>query len=404
MKKYFPYIIAALLLVVIALLFVKPSSRKVFDKRINFRKTSSSPYGTELCYQLLPQMFPGSEVIVNRKSPSKWYITDTVGFKNTLLFILTARFSPSQEEMDYLKYFVRDGNYVFICSPQFSDSACRFFGVDLYNNKDYYYEDELSDSVYTNLNTPLFAKNTEYFNPGFSYGNSFYTFDSAAFYVAGTTGSGRVNFLKGDIGSGSFFLHCDPFLFANYFIVHGNNHDYFEKTFSLVPSSVKKIIWDEYSWAPKQGQSNSPSPFKVLFRYEAFSWAIILSIVLLALYILLNVKRRQRIIPVIEKPKNESLYFVKTIGRLYFEKQDHLNLVNKMLLYFLEHVRSKYFINTSFLNDEFVQILSGKSGYPEEETKQLIQTIHAIQLSDKISQQQLIDYYQQFQKFYKYTN
>jgi ABC-type Zn uptake system ZnuABC Zn-binding protein ZnuA len=121
------------------------------------------------------------------------------------------------------------------------------------------------------------------------------------------------------------------------------------------------------------------------------------------MYLLLNVKRNQRTIPVIEKPKNESLDFVKTIGKLYYEKQDHLNLAQKMCTYFLEHIRSKYFINTSNLNNTFIEQLSGKSGVTQAEVEQLVSSIQAIQIANQISQQQLNFYYQQFNQFYKNT-
>ena len=72
-------------------------------------------------------------------------------------------------------------------------------------------------------------------------------------------------------------------------------------------------------------------------------WAALLTAIFaLLLYVVLEMRRKQRTIPVMTKPKNDSLEFVKTIGRLYHDKGDHKNLCRKMSAYFLEHVRNRY--------------------------------------------------------------
>jgi predicted subunit of tRNA(5-methylaminomethyl-2-thiouridylate) methyltransferase len=74
-----------------------------------------------------------------------------------------------------------------------------------------------------------------------------------------------------------------------------------------------------------------------------------------------------------------------------------------MAVYFLEHVRSKYFISTSELNEEFIQKLSSKSGYGEDNIRSLTASVLNIQSATSVTEKQLADYYKQFQKFYKYT-
>ena len=52
----------------------------------------------------------------------------------------------------------------------------------------------------------------------------------------------------------------------------------------------------------------------VLFSYPALKAALLTAIFTLLLYVLLGMRRKQRYIPVLTKPKNDSLDFVKTIG------------------------------------------------------------------------------------------
>jgi len=112
-------------------------------------------------------------------------------------------------------------------------------------------------------------------------------------------------------------------------------------------------------------------------------------------------RRKQRIIPVISKPRNDSLDFVKTIGRLYHDKGDHKNLVRKMSAYFLEHVRSRYKLATSNLDDEFVKNLHGKTGVNEEEIAEIIQYINSIDTMVEMSDKQLATFHKKLEAFYR---
>jgi hypothetical protein len=104
---------------------------------------------------------------------------------------------------------------------------------------------------------------------------------------------------------------------------------------------------------------------------------------------------------VITKPKNDSLEFVKTIGRLYHDKGDHKNLSRKMSAYFLEHVRSRYKLTTSELNEEFIKNLHGKTGIAEEEIKEIVSFIRNLDTLPGISEKQLASFHKQLESFYK---
>lgn len=400
MKKYLPYILLTLLIFVAAILIFGSKKERELDKRVTLTKGYKNPYGTYVAFSLLPSMFPNSVIETNKLAPNKWYSLEQKG--STLLFIISQHFNPSREEILLLNRFVSNGNNVMIVSPSMGKTAEDFLGVSLNANNTI---SGVIDSPHVLLRKPFFEKDTTYSYPGYSFNSYFSNFDRSKFAVLGTSTDGLPNFIKATTGKGNFYLHADPFLYSNYFLLFKNNKDYFEKSLSAVSADTKKIIWDEY-YIYKQEDDNKqddPSPLRILLGVTAFKWAFWLAIVLLSLYLLLNMKRNQRIIPVVTKPKNESLDFVKVIGSLYFEKHDHLNLATKMVSYFLEHVRSKYLLNTSLLDEEFVKKLSGKSGYDEQEVKKIIESISTIQKTTSISQHQLSIYYQQFKKFYKHT-
>jgi hypothetical protein len=132
------------------------------------------------------------------------------------------------------------------------------------------------------------------------------------------------------------------------------------------------------------------------------AWAFWLILSLLALFILFDSKRRQRIIKPLQPNINTSVAFTETVGRLYLQKKDNRNIADKMITYFLEHIRNQYFLNTNQLNDEFMDTLTRKSNMQLLQTQKLFGTIHEIQQSQQINDQQLLSLNQQIENFYKH--
>jgi hypothetical protein len=123
----------------------------------------------------------------------------------------------------------------------------------------------------------------------------------------------------------------------------------------------------------------------------------------LVLYTVLEMRRRQRMIPVIKKPANDSLDFVQTIGRLYYDRKDHKDLAMKMTAYFLEEVRNRYKLPTVDLDDTFVSSLQMKSGYPAKKLVSLIESMNFIRNEPDISEETVFAYHKQLEDFYQST-
>ena len=179
---------------------------------------------------------------------------------------------------------------------------------------------------------------------------------------------------------------------------------YFQKALSVIPAGIDKLAWDEYYLnkrvsAPKKKESL----FRVLFRYPPFKWGLLLAGATLLLYLILFMRRRQRFIPLYQKPKNDSLDFVKTMGRLYYERKDHRNLSLKMAMYFLEHVRTHYKLQTHNLDKEFEQMLQYKSNYPLKGIEDIVSFIRYLKTGEPIEETQLAKFHNQLELFYQNT-
>jgi hypothetical protein len=141
------------------------------------------------------------------------------------------------------------------------------------------------------------------------------------------------------------------------------------------------------------------TPLRFILNTESLRWAYFITILSIIMFILFEVKRKQRIIPVIKPLGNTTLEFVRTIGNLYYQQGEHKDLAEKKIHYLFEQIRTKYWLSTSRLDDNFIIALSKKSGKPEDEVRSLIMLIRLIQSQPQIAVDRLIDLNEKIEKF-----
>jgi spore coat protein CotH len=113
-----------------------------------------------------------------------------------------------------------------------------------------------------------------------------------------------------------------------------------------------------------------------------------------------NAKRRQRIIKIIKPLQNTTVGFVKTVSNLYFETQDHKNLIDKKITYFLEKIRTDYNLDTSTLNEEFIEKLTSKTGKKKDDIKKLIDFIDWLKSKNEFFEENLVKLNRHIEAFY----
>jgi hypothetical protein len=405
MKKLLKYLIAAVLMLAFGVLIVASTKNRLrrLDERITLRQADKIPYGTSVAKGLLSSLFPHAAIYYNKAQPADW---DSVSYSepNQVVVLIADRFNADEEELSRLLSFIKEGNYVFIVAKSFSYDAIETFHFS-YNESSFDQFLNLSDdSLRIRLEKPVFATDKLFIYPGKKYESSFYSLDTLRTKVLGRNEDGKPNFIQMKAGKGSLFIHAAPLAFSNYFILHKNNREYYQKALSVIPPEVDKILWNEYYLIkPRTKDEKGPNWLGVLMKYPAFKWGLLTGLVTVLLFVLLGMRRMQRMIPAYERPKNDSLDFVKTIGRLYYDRKDHKNLARKMASYFLDHVRTRYKLPTQALDDEFVQNLQYKSGYPIEDLRQIIGFINNLDGMPAISENQLSRFHKQVELFYQNT-
>lgn len=396
-----PYLIGAFALAVLLVLAFNTSFKRPrkLDERITLREHDKIPYGTFVAHQLLKSTFSKAHVSFDKASPGYWndINTDT---SNQAVFLICGAFEPDRDELKRITQFVQAGNFVFLITQNVGWETGHYFKL---RTDKRFFMDDVTDSLQLSLNAP-FIQTSVFIYPGKKYSSYFSDLDSATGIPLGGDASGHTNFIQLQSGNGKLFIHLAPLAFSNYFILHKSNVRYFQALLSLLPQHVDKIVWNEYYLSRHPKHEAEPNVLSVLWQHQSFRWALLTIIITLLLYVASAARRSQRLIPAFAKPANDSLDFVRTMGRLYYDRRDHHNLSKKMAAFFLEHARSRYQILNQTADDSFVDELHQKSGYAHEDLKKLVAFIQYINTYTFITEAELARFYRQLYHFYKNTH
>lgn len=387
------------------LIFAFTACKKT-DWRENFKEKEKSPFGNYIIANEAPILFKNQEVAFLKDNFYDYFLfNDDEDSTTTKSYVLIKNnaFKQTPEGTEALLDFVKKGNTAFI--------ALNFFREDFKEQLEFT-TNNLDKNAFTNqalkkLKGNFYLENKDFRDTIYSFErnirrNYFLEYNARKTIVLGTTeiGGEKVpNFIKIYHGKGAFYLHIHPVVFTNYYLLEGKEN-YVENVFSYVPKNT--ILWDKHIKTSKYGTKlKEPSIFKFFLKHQTLTWFLFVSLAGLLLFMLFNARRKQRAIPVIEPLKNTTVAFTQTIANFYLSEADHKNLVDKKIAFFLEKVRSKFLLNTTNLNANFIAKLAAKSGNTLQQTKYLINTIIALNKKRECSEEELVVLHKMIENFLK---
>lgn len=379
----------------------------------NYRKSDKQPFGAFIAYKEFNNFF-NNRYVATVKSPFdvEWknikdYSDDN---KYSLYFLITKNLVLKYSEVTAFMDYVKAGNDLFI-SADYVDNrllenincSMERTGEIVDETKGFMHQTQVSMYFGNDFNGPSYGY---YYYP---FLNSLTGYDTAFARVLGVNESKMPNYVILFAGKGRIYLHVAPRTFSNYFLLSGNNYKYLENVIAYLRPDPENIYWDEYYKNTDPGRRRSDSDkeddnfssLSVIRQHPPLLWAFWLTVAGLLLFILFNIKRKQRVINTVKPNVNTTVTFTETVGRLYLQKKDNNHIAEKMITYFYEHIRNKYFISTSVINEEFLNSLSGKSGIPKEKVQQLFTLIESIQAGEITDDNKLMKLNSQIENFYK---
>lgn len=394
-RKYVLILVGTIMLAVAAQWLVP----EPLDWSWSLERDDTRPYGSTVAFDLLPSLFPGANVDV-KTLPPYLALRDTTVTDVNYLF-LTQSFEPDPAEVRALLSFAERGNTVFIGAATVRGALAD--SLDLRTDIDptlpaQLVGDNTQDSLGVNFVNPrLRADSAWTFRRGAA-DRYVEAFDTTRATVLGINSEEQVNFLQVDVGAGRVFIHLVPLAFTNYHLLHARGAEYATRSLSYLP--VRTTWWDAHY---KPGRSQASTPLRFILTAPALRWAYYLLIGGVLLFMLVEAKRRQRIIPVIEPPSNDSLQFVRTVGRLYHQHGDHAALARKRITYFLDYVRSHLNVPTGVLDADLAGRIAERSGLDEDHVRGLLATIRQVRDQESLTEDELHALNDQIEYFYRHS-
>lgn len=421
-KKPFYILGVAAAVLLMFFIFLGDDSKR-FDWSEHYEAESEDPFGTLIIHEVLSDYFPNNAFTEIKESLFEELPTGK-DVKSNYVFIGESMFLDSANVNSLLNY-VREGNTAFISSKTIPFDLM----VELYkeecNNQPWNDYATMADTlvVFNFLhpqlkdegNPYLFTSGGELISYGWNYIDSNYFCEEPHSMIQLGIVNDQVNFVKKEYGfnGGTFYLHTTPMNFTNMAMLEKTDLIYANKVFSHLNEG--DIYWDEYSrmgegfgraYNQKRGGGvnrtiASEESLKYILAQPSLAWAWYLMIGIGFLYLFFRAKRKQRIIPVLERNENTSFEFISTIGRLYFLQNDHKKLCQQKMKLFYAYIRDRYNLNTTKVDEDFMIKLTAKSEVPSPVLDKIFDFYKNIKSSPFVSEQTLIDFHLRMDEFYK---
>ncbi|KOS07930.1 hypothetical protein AM493_19110 [Flavobacterium akiainvivens] len=371
----------------IVLTVVEALKPKPIDWTPTFSTRDKIPFGLYVLDAEANDLFKGDSVERFWMSPYEYfdpkynYNTKSYNVKGAFLEISNAD-EIDEESVKELMYFADHGNTVMLSMKSFPRQLLDTLNIGMS------YLNILRDSAKINLVT---APRDHYWikdGLGTGYFSSLPGADSITVLGHQSIGLDDLpNFIEAKFGNGRFLLHTQPSIFTNYYLLKNDNYNYAQQVLSKIPRGT--VYW-------KNQQANSKyfedpgSKLRFIMTQPGLKWAWRLGLWGLLFFIIFNARRKQRVVPVIPPVHNTTIDFAKTIGNLYYQEGDHHNIGEKKIVYFLEHIRTEYLIDTSTLDDAFIEKLHLKTGKPEEDIRHAVEVIKTFRRNLENSEKDLV--------------
>jgi hypothetical protein len=374
---------------------------KPLDWTPTYRSPDKIPYGTYVLYELLPEVLAPVQAV---RIPIYNQLKLSTPAHTNYVFV-QGSFSVSPGETRALLRYVARGNDVFIAADNFEDHLQDTLGfrTDLVRSRPRFPRPGKApaDSVALHLlNLPLArAAGRRFVFPAEAAAYRLLPDSSAAAQITtlAADAQGRAVLVRIRHGRGSFYLSSVPLAFTNYFVLQPRTSNFAFAALSYL--APRPVWWDEYQ---KQGRVGEQTLVRVLLAHEALRTAFYLACLGAGLFLLFEVKRRQRVIPVVKPLSNTSLLFTRTVAALYQQNGNHALIAEKKINLFLESLRLRLHEPGLDLNDEAArERIAQKAGLSRSRVDELVRLINFVRTAPQVRDAELQQLHQALSDFRK---
>ena len=355
-----------------------------------------SPFGSRLVFEGLADLFPEQPLTPVEEAPSD-HLREFRKEKSNYI-IIQQTLDMGQRDADALVRYVENGNTVFVAASVLDGYLGKALDIDSNWFWDRVTRNEFSQDSYLTFGDDDAEESELARRRHYPMLDNVYYSTLGYFYdkeVLSTDEKGEAVMTRISRGEGELYLHTVPLMFTNFYMVDPVNQEYIARALSFLP--VQPTFWDEY-YKPERKHVKSPASY--ILSEKSLNWAWMLLLGTIILFIVFEGKRRQRPIPIVQPPANDTLEFTRTIGRLYLAHGDHKDIAEKKIKYFLEYVRNRWYLDTRNDDAEFRRKLALKSGVKPAVIDNLFNVAQKVEQEKKVDEPTLQYLHAQIETFH----
>lgn len=393
-QKIFAIVFLLVIAIIVYAEATKPAPISWFP---SYTTTDKIPFGTYVFFDLFKDTLEAKIEEINVPPFEK--LKDST-FSGTYFFV-NNNVSFDKTEMELLLSWTEKGNTAFIAANYHSSALLDT--LHLKEGTAFLFNNFNTESLLNLVNENLSEEKPFYLDKDVHI-TYFREIDTLKTTVLGVTQAFNdtlsitkplINFVRIPFGKGKIYLHNQPEVFTNYFLLKDDNVKYTQNVLSYLDTD-NTIYWDNYY---KSGKKIAVSPLHVLFANKYLKWAYYFVLIGVFLFILFEGKRKQRPIPVIKPLTNKSYEYTQTIAGMYLDKKDHKEIAKKQILLFLEFIRTRLRLPTEKIDKRFIQSVASRSNSSEEDVTFIFSEIDRIHKKPQIPKEELEILYKNIKNF-----
>lgn len=395
-KKSTVYIIIGVLTLAL-ILFLEYNKKKELNWFPSYVSHHKIPYGTIVLRDILVKKFEHQQEIV--KPPFEFLKTNT-DTTSTYVFINNS-VSFAEAELEKLLDWTAHGNTLYIASTNFESVLLDTLHLE---TKSLFGDEGLEHQFQYKLVNPKLNLKTKYkFKK--SYSTMYFSkLDTLNTVVIGEVSNSsntdsnyetHPNIIQQKFGKGKIVLTTFPIAFTNYYILQDDNKDYTAGLLSYI-DSTNPVYIDAYY---KSGKKFYTSPMYIFLNTKELKWAYYLILIGTLFYVIFEGKRKQRAVPVVKPLVNQTLAFTRTIADMYYEKGERKAIAIHKIDFFLDYIRSHFYMSTLNQDHEFYKNLASRTNHESEEIEKLFKHFNAIKNKTTLTDDELLKLNTSIEKF-----
>jgi hypothetical protein len=379
-------LVGFLLALVLIILILQATAKPPLNWMESYDRMDKAPYGGRVFYEQFLKAVSPTPVKEINVSTYEWLRSEP---GDGTLLVFNSSFFSDKETSNRLLQWIEAGNTAFISARYMEERFLDSLGlkiqsiIELENFREY-------SSLF--LTGEHLSKNNEFRFDRITPLTYFSFSDSLPIQVLGTnkfadsSKDALPNFIQLPYGHGQVILHLFPLAFGNYFLLDKENKAYTEAILGYLPKD-QPIFYDHYN---KNGKSIFSSPMYLFLSNQRLKWAYYSIVGMLLCWIVFEGRRKQRSIPVIKPLANQTVGFAETIASMYLEKKAYQENILQQITLLLDYCRNTFRVSTEVIDEEVIQKIAARSGYPLEKTRDLFAYVAILEHKKESTQADVI--------------